>query len=405
MPEFQYLAKNSRGARIEGAVAASSRREALAALTAKSLFPLRVTDVRRTSRALGAFRGRRPPGAELLADTLSQLADLLDNGVPLLKALDVLGRQTRHEGLSEVLEQVKNDVADGATLDDAMTKHPRVFGELVVNMVHAGGAGAFLEEALQRTADFLVMQEELKRKVKGAMAYPVFLAVTGLIVTIFLIVFFVPKFAELYAKLESQGGLPWATTALLWLSDTFVNYGLFAAVALAGLLYAAARWVATEQGRCFLDAAKLRIPLFGPIAQRFAAARFCRVLGTLLRNGVPLLRSLDISSRATANMIFAQTIRSSAENVSAGDTLAGPLSDSGLFPPPVIAMISVAEEANNLDHVLLHISDRIERRNGQQLETLVRLLEPAMLLVMGLIMLFVIVALLLPVFEMGSTVG
>ena len=406
MPEFHYLAKNSRGIRVEGAIGAASRREALAALAAKSLFPLRVTNARENSGlSLSFWQGRRRPGAELLADTLSQLADLLNNGVALLKALDVLASQTRHPLLAEVLQQVRSDVADGATLDDAMAKHPRIFGELVVNMVHAGGAGAFLEEALQRTGDFLVMQEELKRKIRSAMAYPIFLAVTGLIVTVCLIVFFVPKFAELFAKLEAQGGLPLPTQALLWLSDALGSYGWLLAIGIAAIVYGAARLAATERGRYFVDAARLQAPLFGPIAQRFAAARFCRVLGTLLCNSVPLLRSLDISSRATANLIFAETIRSSAENVSSGDTLAGPLAASGLFPPPVIAMIGVAEEANNLDHVLLHVADRIERRNAQQLETLVRLLEPAMLLVMGLIMLFVILALLLPVFEMGSDVS
>lgn len=407
MPEFNYLAKNSRGIRVEGSIGAANRRAALAALAAKSLFPLQVTDAAQGAGGLGGGMSilERPPGAELLADTLSQLADLLNNGVALLQALDVLASQTRHQKLAAVLTQVRDDVADGATLDDAMAKHPHIFGELVVNMVHAGGAGAFLEEALQRTGDFLVMQEELKRKVKSAMAYPVFLAVTGLIVTICLIVFFVPKFAELFAKLESQGGLPWATKTLLWLSDFFSGYGWLLAIGIASIAYGAARAAATDQGRRFVDTLRLRVPLFGPVSQRFAAARFCRVLGTLLRNGVPLLHSLEISSRATANVIFAETIRSSAENVSSGDTLAAPLANSGLFPPPVIAMISVAEEANNLDHVLLHISDRIERRNAQQLETLVRLLEPAMLLVMGLVMLFVIVALLLPVFDMGSAVG
>ena len=147
------------------------------------------------------------------------------------------------------------------------------------------------------------------------------------------------------------------------------------------------------------------MPLLGPISQGYATARFCRVLGTLLRNGVPLLKSLDISSRATANLLFAESIRASAENVSSGDTLAAPLAESKLFSPSVMAMIRVAEEANNLDEVLLHVADRIERRNGQRLELLVRLIEPAMLLIMGVVMFFVVIALLLPVFDMTSAVG
>lgn len=410
MPEYNYLAKNSRGLRVEGAITAPGRREALAALTAQALFPLQVTDVRETAWSLERLMQRvsaprRRVGAELLADNLSQLADLLNNGVPLLRSLEVLASQVRNDVLAEVLTTVRDDVADGATLDDAMAKHPRVFGELVINMVRAGGAGAFLEEALEHTAEFLVMQEELKRKVKGAMAYPAFLGVTGFLVTVALIVFFVPKFAELFAKLEAQGGLPGPTTALLWLSDTLSSYGLLIAAAAAAAGVGLSRLAATDRGRLFLDTARLRVPLFGPITQGFATARFCRVLGTLLRNGVPLLKALDISSRATANVLFARTIQASAENVSSGDTLAAPLAESRLFAPPVMAMIRVAEEANNLDEVLLHIAKRIERRNSQQLEILVRLIEPAMLFIMGVVMFFVIIALLLPVFDMTSAVG
>jgi general secretion pathway protein F/type IV pilus assembly protein PilC len=405
MPEFVYQAKNTRGVSVQGTITAAGRREALVALTRKSLFPLQVENV----AGGGGFWSRNPAGrrvsTELLADNLSQLADLLNNGVPLLKALDVLAAQTKNSALIQVLGKLRDEVADGTALDEAMAQHPQVFGELVVSMIHAGSAGAFMEEALQRTAEFLNMQEELKRKVKGAMAYPVFLAVVGAIVTVSMIVFFVPKFAELFAKLEAQGGLPWATIALLWLSDTLARFGLVLLAALAGLVVAARKLLETARGRRFIDAARMRVPLFGPISNGFAVARFCRVLGTLLKNGVPLLKSLDISSRATANVVFAETIRKSAENISSGDTLAAPLATSGLFPPPVMAMIRVAEEANNLDHVLLHIADRIERRNEQRLETLVRLLEPFMLLVMGTVMLFVIVALLLPVFDMSSAVG
>jgi general secretion pathway protein F/type IV pilus assembly protein PilC len=272
-------------------------------------------------------------------------------------------------------------------------------------MVRAGSAGAFLEDALERTAEFLTLQEELKSKVRGAMAYPAFLAVAGTLVTIGLIVFFVPKFAELFVKLEQQGGLPWTTSALLGMSDFLSKYALLLVAGLVGLLGAGRHFAATDRGRRIIDTAKLRAPLVGSICCSYAVARFCRVLGTLLRNGVPLLKSLDISSRATANVIFADTIQASSENISSGDTLSGPLAASGLFPPPIMAMINVAEEANNLDHVLLLVADRIERRNAQRLEMLVRLLEPLLLLVMGALMLFVIVALLLPVFDMTSTVG
>ncbi len=406
MPEFAYIAKNSQGARVAGTIAAVGVREALASLARQSLFPVRVEAARQAS---GSLLSRRPLGrrvkAEQIAANLSQLADLLQGGVPLLKSLDILAAQATNPTLREVLTKVRDDVADGAALDEAMADHPRVFGELIVGIVRAGSAGAFLEDALQRTAGFLQLQEELKHKVKGAMAYPVFLAVAGMAVTVALIVFFVPKFAELFAKLESQGGLPWPTMLLLWMSETLNRYGLLLAGVMMAAVAGCKRLVRTEKARRMIDLAKLQAPLFSPIFRGYAAARFCRVLGTLLRNGVPLLKSLEISSRATANRVFAEAILASAENISTGDTLSAPLAQSGLFSPPVMAMISVAEEANNLDHVLLQIADRIERRNEQQLEILVRLLEPMLLLIMGAIMLFVILALLLPVFEMSSTIG
>jgi len=405
MPEFTYRAKTIRGASVQGTITAGGRREALATLASKSLFPLSVQDIASHSRWIQLPTLGRRISAELLSDNLAQLADLLSNGVPLLKSLRVLATQAKNPTLAQILTKVCNDVADGAALEEAMAQHPRVFGDLVVNMVRAGSAGAFLEEALQRTADFLTRQEELKRKVKGAMAYPVFLAVTGFIVTTVLIVFFVPKFAGLFARLEAEGGLPWMTSALLWLSDTFKIYGLIIlAVGIAAVL--GLKWlINTDQGQRVCDNFRLHVPLMGPVARGYAVARFCRVLGTLLGNGVPLLKSLDISGQATTNVVFAEAIQASAATVSSGETLAGPLEASGLFPPSIMAMIHVAEEANNLDHVLLQIADRIERRNEQQLEILVRLLEPIMLLVMGAIMLFVILALLLPIFDMGSTIG
>jgi general secretion pathway protein F/type IV pilus assembly protein PilC len=305
-----------------------------------------------------------------------------------------------------VLGDVRDQVADGAPLDEAFGRHLNVFGELAVSMVRAGAEGAFLEDALNRTADFLEKQEELKARVKGAMIYPAFLATLGLTVTIVLIVGFVPKFAELFARLEQEGGgLPAATIALLGLSDFLGRYGLFLAIGLIALGIWLRRMASSESGRLVVDRWKLKIPVAGPIFHGYAIARFCRILGTLLRNGVPLLKALEISSDSAGNRVLARAIRESAENVSAGETLSGPLAKCGLVPRPVMAMISVAEEANNLDDVLVSVADGIERKTGRQIDVMVRLAEPAMLLVMGGLVGFVLVALLLPVFDMITMMG
>jgi general secretion pathway protein F/type IV pilus assembly protein PilC len=238
------------------------------------------------------------------------------------------------------------------------------------------------------------------------MTYPAILAVAGLGVTIALVVFFVPKFGELFVRLEQQaGGLPGATVALLWLSDFLGRYGLLVAAAAAGAAVWLHRAAKTPRGRRVVDRAKLRIPVAGKIFLHSAVSRFCRVLGTLLKNGVPLLRALEISSSSAGNLLLAEAIQASAENISSGETLSRPLAQCGLVPKPIMAMIAVAEESNNLDAVLVNIADGLDRKIARQLDILVRLVEPLLLLTMGAVILFVLVALLLPVFEMSASVS
>ncbi len=403
MPEFLYTARNPSGQDVVGTITASGKRETLAALAERDLFPLRVEPARARARA---WQPRRKIKSQAVATNLQQLADLLQNGVPLLKALDILAAQAIPRELGEVLADVRDQVAEGTPLDEAFARHPRVFGELTVSMVRAGAEGAFLEDALKRTADFLELQEELKWRVVGAMTYPAILAVAGALVTVVLIVFFVPKFAALFARLEQQGGgLPWATVALLSLSSFLARYGLYVAAGLAGVVVWLKGAIKTERGRRIADAWKLKIPVAGSIFLNSAVSRFCRVLGTLLRNGVPLLRAMEISSESAGNKLLAQAIQASAENISSGETLAKPLAQCGLIPRPIMAMITVAEESNNLDVVLVNIADGLDRKIARQLDIMVRLVEPMLLLTMGTVILFVLVALLLPVFEMSATVG
>jgi type II secretory pathway component PulF len=392
------------GEAVRGVISAGTRRDALAALTQRSLFPVQVADAKRTAGAwLKSLLPKRRIKAEILAANLSQLADLLHNGVSLLGALDVLLAQATHPGWAAVLSDVRTRVVEGSSLDEALARHPDVFNELTISMVRAGSEGAFLEDALKRTADFMELQEELKGRVTGAMAYPTFLAVAGFVVTVVLVVFFVPKFAELFSQLEQQGGLPAATVVLLWLSDFLGHYG----VVVAGALVAAGVWLRTRartpRGRLLVDRVKLKLPVIGGIFLSTATSRFCRVLGTLLRNGVGLLRALEISRDSTGNLVLARAIGDSAANVTSGDTLSKPLSACGLFPAPVMAMIRVAEESNNLESVLINVADGIDKKTQRQLDIMVRLVEPTMLMVMGTVIMFVLVALLMPVFDMSAT--
>ena len=402
MTEFAYTARSTTGKNSSGVMTATSKREVFAMLRERALFPVRVEEVKGPMQLWPKSRRTK---TEILANNLTQLADLLQNGVSLMAALNVLVEQASQDIMKEVLSDVRDKVAEGVPFDQALARHPDIFGELTISMVRAGSEGAFLEDALKRTADFLEMQEEMKGQVVGAMAYPAFLGVAGTIVTVVLVVFFVPKFAELFDQLKRAGGLPGPTVALLAISDFLGRYGLLLLGGMVALFFWLQKRLKTESARLMIDRYKIKLPAIGPIFLSTALSRFCRVLGTLLTNGVPLLRALEISSGATGNRVLAEAINGSAKNISSGETLARPLQECGLFPKPIMAMITIAEESNNLEKVLINIADGIDRKIGRQLNIMVRLLEPSMLMILGAVVLFVLTALLLPVFEMSSTMG
>jgi general secretion pathway protein F/type IV pilus assembly protein PilC len=400
MSEFSYTARDEAGQQVSGTVTAANRGEAIASLATKRLFPLKVED---TTPVVAHGLVRRVPAA-LLATAYGQMADLLRSGVPLLRTLDVIQRQTSHAGLKSIMSEIYRRVEDGNTLADAMTSFQPVLGEMAVSMVRAGGEGGFLEEALARVAQFTETQDDLKKRTMGAVAYPAFLAVIGTIIVVVLVVFFVPRFSELFNTLREKGDLPPLTEWLLITSSFLRTWGIFVLAGLIGGGWWAQRWLQTDTGRWWRDRVRLKLPMAGPVFLGLAVARFCRVLGTLLHNGVPILRSLQISRDATGNMVLADAIGKATENISAGQSLAGPLGESGKFPPVVVEMIGVAEQANNLESVLLTIADSLERTTWRRLDLTVRLIEPLMLLLLAGVILVMVMALLLPVIKMSSAV-
>jgi type II secretory pathway component PulF len=400
MPEFAYIARDLGGRKVSGKVSAGTQQEAIAELSGRQLFPV---EVAAESSADARGRSKRIKAA-VLTVMFGQLADLLRSGVPLLRALEVLKKQASHAGLVEVLERVRSDVQEGKPLADAMARHPRVFGEMAVSMVRAGSEGGFLEEALERVAEFTEKQDELKGRTQGALAYPVFLGVIGTTVVSILLVFFVPKFEGMFARLRERGELPVMTDWLLAFSSTLQRWWWLVGLAMIVGGYAAWRQLNSDAGRMWADRMKLKIPLAAPIFLNLAVARFCRVLGTMLQNGVPILRSLEISASAAGNRVLADAVEVASQNISAGQSLAQPLAASGHFPPTVVEMIAVAEESATLDTVLIRIADGLERRTWRQLDLLVKLLEPLMLLLLALVVMFLAVALLLPVIKMSTAI-
>ncbi|WP_166827076.1 type II secretion system F family protein [Thalassoroseus pseudoceratinae] len=393
MPDFQYTARELSGKQVSGVLSAGNEQEALGMLASMSLFPVNV----QAKQQIVGIGGR--VGARQLATFFTQLADLLHSGVPLLRSLELLERQTTKPAFKRVLVDIREQVAEGTRLADAMKKHPKTFGDLAVSMVTAGEEGGFMEDVLKRIASFTEHQEELKSRVVGAMVYPLFLVVLGGGIVAAMLTFFVPKFAPIFERMSDRGGLPWATTALLNTSDAVQSYGLLILLLIAGLIYGLKKWAETPDGRMKVDRFRLNAPGMGPIVRSLAVARFCRILGTLLHNGVPILQSLRIAKDAAGNKVLSHAIGDAAENISAGKSLAVPLRASGEFSTETVEMIAVGEEANNLEQVLIDIAETMERHTNRKLEMFVRLLEPLMLLFMAGLVLFVVAGLMLPILQ------
>ena len=399
MPEFAYVARDMSGQKKTGILTANSQHDVLSQLDSMALLPIEIS----VAKDASATRSKRISG-QVMANAYNQMASLLRSGVPLLRALTVMSQQASKPALKDVLEEIKLKVEDGEPLPEAMARYPRVFSDMAVNMTRAGTEGGFLEDALERVAAFTEQQEDLKGRAAGALAYPIFLGCVGTAVVTVLIVFFVPKFEPLFATLREKGQLPWATDLLLGFSDFLQNYWMLMIGAIVIGLFSFVSFIQTDRGKHWLDWAKIKVPLFGSIFLNLAVARFCRVLGTLLSNGVPILRSLEISRDAAGNRILATSIKKASENITAGEKLATPLAASGHFPNQVVEMISVAEESNTLDAVMVQISDSLERTTFRRLDVVVRLLEPMMLLLMALIVFFIVLALMVPLLNSSGAV-
>jgi general secretion pathway protein F len=399
MPDFAYIARDLSGHRKSGTLTANSQHDVLAQLDSMALLPVEI----KVAKHAGAAGSKRV-GGQVMANTYNQLAALLRSGVPLLRALTVISSQASTPALKVVLDEVRSRVEDGEPLPSALARFPRVFNDMAVNMVRAGTEGGFLEDALERVAAFTEQQEDMKGRAAGALAYPVFLGCVGTAVVSVLIVFFVPKFETLFATLREKGQLPAATDALLSFSAFVQGYWWVIIGTIVAVTFAFFSFIRTDDGKYFMDWAKIKFPLFGTIFLNLAVARFCRVLGTLLNNGVPILKSLEISRNAAGNRILSASIQRASENVTAGEKLATPLAASGHFPNQVVEMISVAEESNTLDKVMMQISDSLERTTFRRMDILVRLLEPMMLLLMAGIVFFIVLALMVPLLNSSGAV-
>lgn len=394
MAVFAYRARDTGGRRVVGSLEGPSRTAIIVELQSRGLAPIQV----REASAGGAAASTRLPDRRL-AVAYTQLSDLLRAGVPLLRSLRLLGKGKSKKGVGPTMNSVAERVADGERLAGAM-REVGGFPDVHLAMVEAGERGGFLHEVLSELGEFLEHQSERRATVTGNLIYPAILVLVGLGIVVAALVFFVPQFKTLFDGAE----LPPATRLLLGMSSLVIHgwpYLLLLAIGVGGGL-----WFVRDRPdfRRRIASIQRRMPIAGDLAGSLAVARFTRMLGTLLGNGIPMLAAMRISRDAAGNPLLEDAIESAAEAVGSGETLAGPLEASGLFEDDVIEMISVGESANALPTVLVGVARKAEKRADRILETLLKLLEPALLLVLAGAVVFIFLALVLPMMQLGSQV-
>lgn len=402
MPTFTYTVRTPAGATQRGQIDAADRRAAALTLRQRQLI---VTSLRARPKDLRLNIPGLTGGVAVkdLVVFTRQFATMISSGLPLVQCLDTLGRQTPNKRLADIVMQVKADVEAGASFTEALRKHPRVFGDFYVNMVEAGEAGGALDTILSRLAVYLEKSRALRGKVKGAMAYPAAIVAVAVLVMIFMLLYVIPIFADLF---ESFGGaLPAPTRLVMALSSgvqSLILYALATGVALAWGL----RWFRrTGRGRRLVDAALLKAPVFGSLVEKVAVASFARTLATLVSSGVPILDGLAITARITGNKVMEDAILDAIERIKQGSTIAEPLRDQTVFAPMVVQMIEVGENAGALDAMLNKIADFYDDEVNHAVEALTSLLEPLLMVVLGALIGFMLIAMYLPIFEMAGTLG
>ncbi len=407
MPVYEYTALNRAGKSTNGIIDADSVVAARQRLRATGIFPVEVKETFSTARdtastpaALATFLKRIRP-AELSATT-RQLSILLGAGVPLVGSLDALISQVANPLLKKIMAQVKESVNEGNSLAFSLSEHPRVFSQIYVNMVRAGEASGTLDLVLERLAEFGEHQQTLRGRFKAALAYPVFMFFVGTLVLFFLVAFVVPNITQLFREMGQT--LPLPTLALIGTSNFLKSFWWLVLLALACAVVTTRQFKRTPRGQHVFDLAKLRLPIIGDINKKIAMARFGRTLGSLLQNGVPLLSALEIVRNVLNNTLIAGVVDNATEDIRTGEGLTTALGQSRWFPPMVTQMISVGEQSGQLEVMLNKIGEVYEREAELQIMAMTALLEPVMILAMGLAVGFIVVSILLPIFEMNQMI-
>ena len=397
MPIYKYKT-TVKGKVQKGEIEADNEQGALSKLKQKNI---RVTGVKKKFQS-DFLSNKKPITERDIVIFTRQFSTMVDAGLPLVQCLDILGKQSDNPSFGEIITKIKTDIESGSNLSDAMRKHPKVFNSLYANLVEAGEAGGILDTILGRLANYIEKALALKKKVKTAMVYPGAIITVAVTVVAFLMVFVIPTFASMF----SGGGaeLPGPTALVMDISNFFTNqwYFVIGGPILFFILFK--KVYATERGQIEIDRLALKLPVFGMLIRKVSTAKFSRTLGTLISSGVPLIEGMDICARTAGNKIVEMAILNSIEAIKEGETIAAPLARENVFPAMVIQMIDVGESAGALDSMLSKIADFYDEEVDNAVDGLTALLEPMLMVFLGIVVGFIVVAMYLPIFKMGETV-
>jgi type IV pilus assembly protein PilC len=425
MATFVYEAMDGQGKEVKAEIEAATEAEAADKIRALNFFPTKVLP--KGGKPAGGKSGagaadamaakptaiaRKRGGVSLsfnvnqkqLTQFTRQFATLLDAGLPVVRSLDILHVQLKPGRLKEAAGEVKEDVEGGSSLSDALAKHPNVFDKLYVNMIRAGEAGGVLDEILARLADYREKAQRLQQKIIGALVYPIAVVTIAGCILAFIMIFIIPKFELMFKEME-LGELPGMTMILLLVANTMVNFW-YILIFTPVFLWLALRFIVkTPQGRLLVDKFKLKVPIFGSIISKSSISRFCRTLGTLIQSGVPILDALSIIKNATGNQVVANAVETVHNSIKEGDTIAEPLRHSGVFDDLVVNMIQVGEETGELDKMLIKVADTYDSEVDTLVGALMSLLEPILIIGMGMTVGFIVIALFLPLISIMERIG
>jgi type IV pilus assembly protein PilC len=398
MPQFTYTARSTNGELKSATIDAPNRDEVIKQLKQQRLNVVKIDEGTATKKK----RGGRIKMRDIVIFT-RQFSTMINAGLPLVQALDILATQSENPALKDVTRQVVFDVESGNTVADALRKHPAAFTDLYVNMVAAGEAGGILDTILMRLAVFMEKNDALIRKVKGAMIYPsVIMSVAAIAITV-LLVFVIPTFQTMFA---SAGiALPLPTRIVIGMSHFLKTYWYVVAGVLVGIFISIKRYYATANGKLAIDRTLLKAPVLGDVLRKSAVSRFTRTLGTLISSGVSILDGLEITAKTAGNRVIQDAIMESRASIAGGETIAAPLKKSQVFPPMVISMIAVGEQTGGLDEMLSKIADFYDEEVDAAVSGLLALMEPVMIVFLGVVVGGMVVAMYLPIFDMVNAAG